>query len=121
MKKVLVAVLALLALVSLFSGCVKKTYTLPWDQFAYKVDGGLINLTGDERRAIINLLNDGKWEDGVLAVSEDYRFYPKESSVCYGSEEGVFNDVTRKMHLTLSDAEREKINGILKIPGETKK
>lgn len=120
MKKALAAFLALLALVSLFSGCVKKTYTLPWDQFCYKADGGFLDLGSTERTAVINLLNGGDWEDGILDYTEDYCFYPTHYTLHYCSREGVFNDLTRNKHLALNDEAREQMNGILKISNETK-
>ena len=114
MRKVAALLFACLTFLFCAVGCVEKTYVLPWDQFCSQGDI-TIDLDGEERIYIINLLNEIEWRDGVGNCLCDFTFYPKAQKVMYHSECGTFNDLTRGKTAKLTGEQRWVVNGILGI------
>ena len=113
MKKIFILTLALLLILGL-TGCVLKIYKLPQEGFCYYAHGGEeIELNQEAQEFIINLLNDGKWFHGIAKCDSDVNFYPKGFKLGYCAESGVFNDLTLKRSLSISDDVRDKINEYL--------
>lgn len=115
MKKGLIAVLILCALLTVFSGCgMAKTYEAPWDPFCYTVEGSrVIRLRAAESDFIIDLLNEGNWTDGLSDCTCDFVFYTQRQTVRYHSECGTFNDVTNRKSMTVPEAQRLQISAFL--------
>lgn len=111
MKKFIAAFLTSIFCFSIFS-CAESTYKLPWDQFCSK---GLerIELQFEDKKYILNLLNQSKWENDVSKCDCDFDFYTQRQKVGYHSECGIFNDYTRKKHTKVTEEQRLKINKVL--------
>lgn len=109
--------LFLLALcTSAFWGCASKQYCGPLSCISHigtKGEIALMDMTEDVHKDILSALNQGKWEDGVTNCGYDYEFKTKNETIRYHSECGTFIDITNGRAMTLSKAEKEKINTIL--------
>ena len=113
MKKLISGLLTIMLLFSLF-GCREKTYKLPWDQFC-STGTSTIELNGEKREYIIDLLNALEWQDGASNCLSDFTFYPQAQRVEYHSTCGTFNDVTRGKTAKATEEQRLKLNEILRL------
>lgn len=113
MKKLISGLLTIILLFSLF-GCREKTYKLPWDQFC-SMGTSTIELNGEEREYIIDLLNALEWKDGTPNCLCDFTFYPQAQKVNYHSSCGTFNDVTRGKAAKATEEQRLALNKILGV------
>ncbi len=117
---ILIAVLACAAVAVCFLTSPKGEYRIPWDQFCfYEGAGGAsreIKLSAKDKQYIAELLNQGEWKEGSgpeSSADDQYKFIFESQIVNYHSTRGVFLDTAKKKSLTVSDSERQKINGML--------
>ena len=113
MRKVILFILSVLFIFAV-SACSNRVYELPWDTFCSK-EFDIIELELEEKKYIINLLNEGDWQYDVTKCACDYSFHPQKQSVGYHSECGIFNDYTRKKHIKVTEEQRLKINEFLGV------
>ena len=111
MKKLFIAILTILSFI-FGVGCAQKTYELPWDQFCSK-GMEVIELELEDKKYIIKLLNESKWENDLAKCDCDFAFHPQRQRVEYHSECGTFNDVTSGKSTKVTEEQRLKINGFL--------
>ena len=114
MKRLLAMVLAFLCIISLY-GCKKQEYELPWDHFCYYATeaGGVIELKIEEKRYIIDLLNNGEWYGELAKCTSDVKFATQKQIVGYCVEDGVFKDFTQGKSLKLSKEQKDTVNKFL--------
>lgn len=98
-------------------GC-EKTYEIPYDQFCFyigeKGEFSLgISLSLSEKKDIIQILNNGRWENDLTNCACNFKFYTQKQTVAYHTECGTFNDYTNQKSMTISEEQRQKINTIL--------
>lgn len=115
MKKIfLLALAAVLTLASI--GCERKTYELPWDEFCHDINkSSTVKLKAEDRKYIINLLNQATWTDDVSDCNGEFIFYTQKQEVRYCSEHGVFDDVTNQRSSTALEEQRVYINTVLGV------
>lgn len=95
-------------------GCALKIYRLPHDQFCYSAStDSVVDLQLSEKKYVIRLLNNGKWYNGIAKCPADYNFYTQMYSIGYCAESGVFNNFTLQCSMTISEEERQILNGYL--------
>lgn len=115
MKKIISLLCILFCLLS--TGCSFTKYEAVQNNFCYSNSESLyIGLSSEDQYYIIDALNGGKWENDLAKSSPDYIFYPKNRTVTYSADDGIFNDADRGlsgMHLKLSEETRTNINNLL--------
>ena len=115
MKKIASIVIATLCALCLV-GCEKKTYELPWDHCCHSIqNASTVELSGEDRTYVVDVLNDGAWEEKTPNCVFDYIFYLKKQEVRYHSACGTFYDCTNQKSMTASHEERTKINTALGV------
>ena len=116
MKKCLAFLFVFLSLLPL-SGCAERTYELSWDGFCY-VPGEpyeeAVELDPKDKNYIIDILNSATWINDLAKCPADFIFVTQKQRIHYNCESGVFNDMTGTRSTTVSEADRLKINTILK-------
>jgi len=60
--------------------------------------------------ALREVLNGGKWKDGVVDHHPYYHLEVRDNTIAYDSRRGIFCDLTMERTLTLSDDDRIKLN-----------
>lgn len=114
MKKIIVLVLALIYILGL-TGCTRKTYKLPYDQFCYSIiNSQAVELQIKDKEYIVDLLNEASWINDLSNCDNDFVLYLQTQEVRYHSECGTFYDITNKKSTTISEEQRIAINTILK-------
>ncbi len=97
-------------------GCALKIYKLPHDQFCYSAStDSVVDLPLSEKKYVIDLLNGGKWYGGIAKCPADYNFYTQMYSIGYCAESGVFNNFMLQCSMTISEEERQILNGYLSM------
>ena len=66
-----------------------------------------------ESQLILNLLNNGKWVDGLCDCINDYTISLNGKVIRFSSYCGTFNNITDRTSLTLSDDEKASVNEYL--------
>lgn len=116
MKKYPALCLILIFVLCLFGCNDKKIYQLPHDQFCYTTgESQVVEMNTQDRRYIVELLNDAEWVNDLSNCYGDFVFYTQNEEVRYHSECGTFNDYTNKKSTTVSEEERYTINQILGV------
>ena len=115
MKKCLVFLFVFLSLLPL-CGCAERTYEMAWDGFCYTAETyeQPVELDPKDKNYIIGILNNATWVNDLAKCPADFVFVTQRQRVNYNCESGVFNDITRGRSTTVSEADRLKINAILK-------
>ena len=118
MKKVLFLLLAIILVLSVFSGCVKTRYVGPLPDISRQEINGAevaIELTEAQQEQILSLLNSGNWVNDLTNCGHDYKFTTDSASIRYHSACGTFNDITNGRSLSLTDEQKAEVNKILGI------
>ncbi len=115
MKKHLAFLFVFLSLLPLY-GCAERTYELAWDGFCYTAETyeQPVELDPKDKNYIIDILNNATWVNDLAKCPADFVFVTQRQRVNYNCESGVFNDITSTRSTTVSEADRLKINTILK-------
>ena len=115
MKKFIIFLSVLLSLLPL-SGCAEHTYELAWDGFCYTAEAyeQPVELDPKDKNYIVDILNNATWVNDLAKCDADFVFVTQKQRVNYNCECGVFNDITSGRSTTISEADRLKINAILK-------
>ena len=115
MKKQLAFLFVFLSLLP-FSGCAEHTYELAWDGFCYTAEAyeQPVELDPKDKNYIVDILNNATWVNDLAKCPPDFVFVTQKQRVNYTCECGVFNDITSGRSTTVSEADRLKINAILK-------
>ena len=115
MKKFIIFLFVFLSLLP-FSGCAERTYELAWDGFCYTAEiyEQPVELDPKDKNAILDILNNATWTNDLTKCDADFVFVTQKQRINYNCESGVFNDITSGRSTTVSDADRLKINAILK-------
>ena len=115
MNRVLLIILVLSCMCGM-SGCGKEKYQLPQDEFCYSTsDSQEIEISEEGQQYIIELLNDSKWVNDLGKCITDFGFHTEKQELRYSSDCGVFNDITNKKMLEISEAQRVKVNEFLGV------
>ena len=115
MKKCLAFLFVFLILLP-FCGCAERTYELSWDGFCYTAEAyeQPVELDPKDKNYIVDILNNATWVNDLAKCEADFVFVTQKQRVNYNCECGVFNDITGGRSTTVSEADRLKINAILK-------
>ena len=115
MKKFIIFLFVFLSLLPL-SGCAEHTYELAWDGFCYTAEAyeQQVELDPKDKNYIVDILNNATWVNDLAKCPPDFVFVTQKQRVNYTCECGVFNDITSGRSTTVSEADRLKINAILK-------
>ena len=117
MKKATAIISALVILVCILVGCGQR-YRGPIACAVYLQDDGitatttLVDLTESAQKSILKMMNSGKWVDDVIKCRSNIKFSTQDAVIEYNAEMGVFNDTTHRRSCTLSEDNRNFINGI---------
>ena len=117
MKKSIAIILVLSALICTLIGCGQR-YRGPIACAVYLQDDGvtatttLVDLTESAQKSILKMMNGGKWIDDVIKCRSNIKFSTQDAVIEYNAEMGVFNDVTNSRSCTLSENDRNFVNGI---------
>ena len=90
MKRILLAILAIILCLAAFSGCANNKYKGPLSCISHiGADGvtALMDMTEDAHKTILSVLNKGKWENDVTNCGNDYEF-----TTPYTSEKRLLTD-----------------------------
>ena len=116
MKRILLAILAIILCLAAFSGCANNKYKGPLSCISHiGADGvtALMDMTEDAHKTILSVLNKGKWENDVTNCGYDYEFTTKNETIRYHSECGTFIDITNGQAMVLAEKDKDIINDLL--------
>ena len=115
MKKFIIFLFVFLSLLP-FSGCSERTYELAWDGFCYTAEiyEQPVELAPKDKNYIVDILNNATWVNDLAKCDADFVLVTQKQRINYNCKCGVFNDITGSRSTTVSDADRLKINAILK-------
>jgi hypothetical protein len=117
MKKSIVIILVIAALVCILVGCGQR-YRGPIACAVYMESDGvtatttLVDLTEATQKTILKMMNGGVWQDDTVKCRCNIKFSTQSAVIEYNAEQGVFNDVTNSRACILSERDRNKVNGI---------
>ena len=115
MKKIFALLLTCLLCLSVV-GCSEKPYQAAWDGFCYTAtEHQAVEMKSEDRKYIINLLNEAVWETNIEDCECDFYFSLQRQRVEYHSECGTFNDITNGKSTKVAEDQRLKINTILNL------
>lgn len=117
MKKSIIIILSLIALLSVLVGCGQR-YRGPIACAVYMESDGvtatttLVDLTEDTQKTILKMMNRGTWRDDNIKCRCNIKFSTQSAVIEYNAEMGVFNDVTNSRSCILTESDRDTVNGI---------
>ena len=121
MKKIFALLLTCLLCLSVV-GCSEKPYQAAWDGFCYTAtEHQAVEMKSEDRKYIINLLNEAVWETNIEDCECDFYFSLQRQRVEYHSECGTFNDITNGKSTKVAEDQRLKINTILNLDAAKEK
>ena len=121
MKKIFALLLTCLLCLSVV-GCSEKPYQAAWDGFCYTAtEHQAVEMKSEDRKYIINLLNEAVWETNIEDCECDFYFSLQRQRVEYHSECGTFNDITNGKSTKVTEDQRLKINTILNLDAAKEK
>ena len=121
MKKIFALLLTCLLCLSVV-GCSEKPYQAAWDGFCYTAtEHQAVEMKSEDRKYIINLLNEAVWETNIEDCECDFYFSLQRQRVEYHSECGTFNDITNGKRTKVTEDQRLKINTILNLNASKEK
>ena len=121
MKKIFALLLTCLLCLSVV-GCSEKPYQAAWDGFCYTAtEHQAVEMKSEDRKYIINLLNEAVWETNIEDCECDFYFSLQRQRVEYHSECGTFNDITNGKSTKVAEEQRIKINSILSLDASKEK
>ncbi|MBQ3015434.1 MAG: hypothetical protein IJD79_01490 [Clostridia bacterium] len=121
MKKIFALLLTCLLCLSAV-GCSEKPYQAAWDGFCYTAtEHQAVEMKSEDRKYIINLLNEAVWETNIEDCECDFYFSLQRQRVEYHSECGTFNDITNGKSTKVAEDQRLKINTILNLDAAKEK
>ena len=121
MKKIFALLLTCLLCLSAV-GCSEKPYQAAWDGFCYTAtEHQAVEMKSEDRKYIINLLNEAVWETNIEDCECDFYFSLQRQRVEYHSECGTFYDKTNGKSTKVAEDQRLKINTILNLDAAKEK
>ena len=110
MKRILSIMVVVLLCFSIFVGCEKQE-----DKITYSGEMVIepINLSVEattESQLILDLLNNGEWNNDLCKCRCDYQLTLNGKKLNYSSEIGAFNNITDEQYLILSDDDKVAVN-----------
>ena len=120
MKKILVLLLICLFSISVV-GCSEKPYQAAWDGFCYTAEHQTVEMKSEDKKYIIDLLNNAVWETNLEDCECDFYFSLQKQRVEYHSECGMFNDITNGKSTKVTEDQRLKIHTILNLNASKEK
>ncbi len=114
--KILLISLMLISAVTLIACDSEIKYKAPMSNIKYTYMNSEtieLQLTEDEQKEILEILNGGKWINDLSNCGSEYEFTVGKATMRYHSECGTFNDITNDRSLTLSDEQKARVNQIL--------
>ena len=112
MKKIVSIFVIVLLLSSLSSCFLLKSYSAPVECVKTET-GESIDLTEEEQKIILDVIDEGKWTYDVIKCLCDYKFIFENGEMSYHSECGHFVDYKNRRTLSISTESKDKINTIL--------
>ncbi len=112
MKKIVSIFVFVLLILNLSSCFLFKRYSAPVECLKTET-GESVELTEEEQKIILDVIDEGKWTYDIVKCLCDYKFTFENGEMSYHSECGHFVDYKNRRTLSISNENKEKINAIL--------